>query len=83
MQDVLLEITDLSYKIGSMLTQYNEKIMDFDTLVHTKIKKFEDAFMVLISALNTEYTLKELQDEEFEDEKTKELLVFVQNLNEL
>jgi len=82
-QDVLLEITDLSYKIGSMLTQYNEKIMDFDTLVHTKIKKFEDAFMVLISALNTEYTLKELEGEEFEDEKTKELLVFVQNLNEL
>lgn len=77
------EIKDMSFHFAQMFTNYEENLMDFDTLLEFEINTFEDALKVFLSMYRIEATKEEISEVEFTDSNTKYIILFILNLNSI
>ena len=77
------EIKDMSFYFARIFAQYDDYLMDFDSLLEFEIKDFIDALKVFISAVRIEISKEEVSIEKFKDEKVRKLMIFIDALNRL
>ncbi|PNR94742.1 tetratricopeptide repeat protein [Petrotoga sp. 9PWA.NaAc.5.4] len=77
------EIKDMSFYFAQIIANYEEFLMDFDSMLEFQIKNFEEALYVFLSMARLEITIEEINSETFLDEKVKTIALFVSFLNQL
>jgi len=83
MEENYQEISDISFRLSGMMVNYEDYIMDFDDLLEYKIKTFEDVFSVFVSANYHDYKSEYILKNDFADEITKKMMLFVSDVNYL
>lgn len=82
-QENVEEIKDMSFTFAQIFANYEEHLMDFDSIVDFKINNFKDALKVFLSMFRIQTTAEEITSVKFKDHNTKILSLFIQNLNSI
>lgn len=78
----LEELKDMNYKLSKLLVDYDIIAIDYDSLLEMKMKNFEDAIKVFISAFRLDLKKSYIENDEFKDKNVKSIVEFVLNLND-
>lgn len=82
LEENIEEIKELNYKFGRIISDYENYLMDYDSLTEIEIEDFETALKVFISSIRLDLDIKEINSSNFTSETTKEILKFVIHLND-
>ncbi len=82
-QENVEEIKDMSFTFAQIFANYEEHLMDFDSVVEFKINTFKDALKVFLSMFRIQSTVEEITSVKFKDHNTQNLSLFIQNLNSI
>lgn len=82
-EEIIEEIKDLNYKFSKIISEYETYILDFDSILESNMKTFEDALYIFLSAMRFDLSIEEIENQKFKNEEVKDLIMFVAKLNRL
>jgi tetratricopeptide (TPR) repeat protein len=82
-EEVIEEVKDMNYKYARIITDYEDFLMDYDSICEYKINNLEDALKIFLSAVRIDLSLDEIKTDFFADENAREILRFVGVLNKI
>ncbi|HBT51688.1 MAG TPA: hypothetical protein DEA49_06210 [Petrotoga sp.] len=82
-QENVEEIKDMSFTFAQIFANYEEHLMDFDSIVEFKINNFKDALKVFLSMFRIITTTVEVTSVKFNDYNTQNLSLFIHNINSI
>ncbi|KAF2955254.1 tetratricopeptide repeat protein [Marinitoga sp. 38H-ov] len=81
--DIIEEMKDLHFELSRLISEYDINIIDFDELLDYNTNSFEDVIKVLLSYMHINPTLDEIENSNFYDFKTKNILLWASKLDKL
>ncbi|MBM7560070.1 tetratricopeptide repeat protein [Marinitoga litoralis] len=81
--DIIEEMRDLHFELARLISEYDINIIDFDELLDYPTNSFEDIIKILLSYMHIKPTIDEIENSEFSDIKTKNILEWASKLDNL